>query len=143
MKQNTNVMVLPNISSKFVQLFGQSICKIKHIHQNKRMYLQISKYLLHKSNPKSTLPNEKIFIQQKTLAKVVAQQIHTSNTHLRKSIPLFKHEYLRSRAYIRLSLSSPSSSDISSNLTTIEILVLLSWIPASKEFSYSKRTFTA
>ena len=47
----------------------------------------------------------------------------------------FKHEYLRSRAYIRLSLSSPSSSsDISSNLTYIEILVLLSWIPASMEF---------
>ena len=49
---------LPNISSKIVQLFGQSICKIKHIHQNKRMYLQISKYLLHKSNPKSALPNK-------------------------------------------------------------------------------------
>ena len=46
----------------------------------------------------------------------------------------FKHEYLRSRAYICLSLSSPLSSHRCSNLTTIEILVLLSWIPASKEF---------
>ena len=46
----------------------------------------------------------------------------------------FKHEYLRSRAYIRLSLSSPFSHYRYSNLTTIEILVLLSWIPASKEF---------
>ena len=47
-----------------------------------------------------------------------------------------KHEYLRSRAYIRLSFSSPfSSPDRYSNLNTIKILVLLSWIPASKEFS--------
>ena len=51
----------------------------------------------------------------------------------------FKHEYLRSRAYICLLLSSPfpsSSCDISSILYIIEILVLLSWIPASKEFCY-------
>ena len=55
---------------------------------------------------------------------------------------LFKHEYLRSRAYICLSLSS-SSSHLSSNfvlfiifLTSIEILVLSSWIPASKEFFF-------
>ena len=48
----------------------------------------------------------------------------------------FKHEYLRSRAYICLSLSSPSSSsgDISIKSWTIEILVLTSWIPASKNF---------
>ena len=46
----------------------------------------------------------------------------------------FKHEYLRSRAYIRLSLSSPFSHYRYSNLTTIEILVLLPWILASKEF---------
>ena len=45
---------LPNISSKIVQLFGQSICKITHIHQNNRMYLQVSKYFLHKS----ALPNK-------------------------------------------------------------------------------------
>ena len=45
-----------------------------------------------------------------------------------------KHEYLRSRAYIRLSLSSPFSPDRYSKLTTIEILALLSWISASKEF---------
>ena len=43
-----------------------------------------------------------------------------------------KHEYLRSRAYIRLSLSSPS--DLSSISHIIEILVLLSWIHASKKF---------
>ena len=42
--------------------------------------------------------------------------------------------------YIRLSLSSPSSSDIFSNLTTIEIPVLLSWIPASKEFFLTEKT---
>ena len=49
---------------------------------------------------------------------------------------LFKHEYLRSRAYICLSLSSPGSSfgDISIKSWTIEILVLTSWIPASKNF---------
>ena len=46
---------------------------------------------------------------------------------------LFKHEYLRSRAYICLSLSS-SSGDISIKLWTIEILVLTSWISASKNF---------
>ena len=46
-----------------------------------------------------------------------------------------KHEYLRSRAYICLSLSSSSSSgDISLKSWTIEILVLTSWIPASKNF---------
>ena len=50
----------------------------------------------------------------------------------------FKHEYLRSRAYICLSLSSPLSSHRYSNFTTIEILVLLSWITASKEFSSTK-----
>ena len=44
-----------------------------------------------------------------------------------------KHEYLRSRAYICLSLSSPSSQSYS-NYATIEILVLVSWIPASKNF---------
>ena len=38
-----------------------------------------------------------------------------------------KHEYLRSRASRCLSLSS-SSSDISSNMTNIEMLVLISWI---------------
>ena len=38
-----------------------------------------------------------------------------------------KHEYLRSRASRCLSLSSPSG-DRYSNLTTIEILVLISWI---------------
>ena len=49
---------------------------------------------------------------------------------------VIKDEYLRSRAYICLSLSSPfpSSCDISSISYIIEILVLLSWIPASKEF---------
>ena len=53
----------------------------------------------------------------------------------------FKHEYLRSRAYICLSLSSPFLSYLSVNscsflsmLSFIEILVLISWIPASKEF---------
>ena len=57
---------LPNISSKMVQLFGQSICKIKHIHQNNRIPLQISKYLLHKSNPKSALPNkENLYTMEK------------------------------------------------------------------------------
>ena len=44
-----------------------------------------------------------------------------------------KHEYLRSRAYICLSLSSPSG-DLSIKSWTIEILVLTSWIPASKNF---------
>ena len=39
----------------------------------------------------------------------------------------FLPEYLRSRAYRCLSLSSPSG-DRYSNLTTIEILVLISWI---------------
>ena len=39
-----------------------------------------------------------------------------------------KHEYLRSRASRCLSLSSSSSGDHYSNLTTIEILVLISWI---------------
>ena len=49
-----------------------------------------------------------------------------------------KHEYLR--AYICLSLSSPfPSCDISSILTTIEILVLTSWIPASKNFVLQNR----
>ena len=43
-----------------------------------------------------------------------------------------KHEYLRSRAYKWLSLSS--SGDISIKSWTIEILVLTSWIPASKNF---------
>ena len=47
---------------------------------------------------------------------------------------VFKHEYLRSRAYICLSLSSPSSSDISIKSWTIEILMLKSWIPESKNF---------
>ena len=45
----------------------------------------------------------------------------------------FKHEYLRSRAYKCLSLSSPSG-DISVKSWIIEILVLTSWIPASKNF---------
>ena len=45
----------------------------------------------------------------------------------------FKHEYLRSRAYKCLSLSSPSG-DISIKSWTFEILVLTSWIPASKNF---------
>ena len=43
-----------------------------------------------------------------------------------------KHEYLRSRAYICLSLLSPvsssSSGDIYIKSWTIEILVLTSWI---------------
>ena len=55
-----------------------------------------------------------------------------------------KHEYLRSRAYICLSLSS-SSGDISIKSWAIEILVLTSWIPASKNFflqSYRPLTFT-
>ena len=53
---------------------------------------------------------------------------------------IIKHEYLRSRAYICLSLSSPCDSYLSVNLlrysilNTIEILVLTSWIPASKNF---------
>ena len=38
-----------------------------------------------------------------------------------------KHEYLRSRASRCLSLSS-SSGDRYSNLTTIELIVLVSWI---------------
>ena len=48
----------------------------------------------------------------------------------------FKHEYLRSRTYICLSLSSPFPSPV----IVIQIwplsryLCLLSWIPASKEF---------
>ena len=62
------------------------------------------------------------------------------------NIYLIKHEYLRSRAYICLSLSSPfSSSDrypkfvlFINFLSSIEILVLLSWIPASKEFFLKK-----
>ena len=45
-----------------------------------------------------------------------------------------KHEYLRSRAYICLSLSSPSG-DLSIRSWTIEIIVLTSWIPASKNFT--------
>ena len=52
-----------------------------------------------------------------------------------------KQEYLQSRTSTCVSLSSPSS-DISSNfihliifLISIEILVLTSWIPASKNFS--------
>ena len=52
----------------------------------------------------------------------------------------FKHEYLRSRASRCLSLSSSSSSSvISSNSTIIEILVLISWIPASKNFCFRNR----
>ena len=43
-----------------------------------------------------------------------------------------KHEYLRSCAYICLSLSSPSSGYLSIKSQSIEILVLTSWIPASK-----------
>ena len=48
----------------------------------------------------------------------------------------FKHEYLRSRASRCLSLSpSPSSSsDLSSNFTTIKILMLTSWIPEFENF---------
>ena len=42
-----------------------------------------------------------------------------------------KHEYLRSRASTCVSLSSPAG-DISIKSWTIEILVLTSWIPASK-----------
>ena len=52
-----------------------------------------------------------------------------------------KHEYLRSRAYRCLSLWSSSSSHLSVKslrffgiLTFIEILVLISWIPASENF---------
>ena len=47
-----------------------------------------------------------------------------------------KHEYLRSRAYICLSLSSPfsSSCDISSISYIIEILVLISWISHPRIF---------
>ena len=54
----------------------------------------------------------------------------------------FKHEYLRSRAYICLSLSSPLSDRYPNFvlfiifLNSIEILVLTSWIPASKNFEY-------
>ena len=52
-----------------------------------------------------------------------------------------KHEYLRSRAYICLSLSSPASpEDISIRSWTIEILVLTSWIPASKNFNLKRGT---
>ena len=50
-------------------------------------------------------------------------------------ISYFKHEYLRSRADTCLSLSSPSSQSYS-NYATIEILLLVSWIPASKNFLF-------
>ena len=54
----------------------------------------------------------------------------------------FKHEYLRSRAYKCLSLSSSSSDSYLSVkslrffciLSFIEIIVLISWIPASENF---------
>ena len=52
----------------------------------------------------------------------------------------FKHEYLRSRAYICLSLSSPSG-DLSIKSWTIEIHVLTSWIPASKNFFELQMSF--
>ena len=53
------------------------------------------------------------------------------------AVCVFKHEYLRSRAFICLSLSSPPSSSsgyLSIKSWTIEILVLTSWISASKNF---------
>ena len=58
--------------------------------------------------------------------------------HFSKVFNNFKHEYLRSRAYICLSLSSPSSSSwyLSIKSWTFEILVLTYWIPASKNFEF-------
>ena len=61
-------------------------------------------------------------------------------------ITYVKHEYLRSRASKCLSLSSSSSSLYLSVksliflhiLTSIEILVLISWIPASENFYLSE-----
>ena len=53
------------------------------------------------------------------------------------AVCVFKHEYLQSRAFICLSLSSPPSSlsgYLSIKSWTIEILVLTSWISASKNF---------
>ena len=51
-----------------------------------------------------------------------------------------KHDYLRSRASTYVTLSSPSSwCDISINLSTIEIFVLISWIPASKNFKNKQK----
>ena len=43
-------------------------------------------------------------------------------------VELFRHDYLRSRVYKCLSLSSFSSCDISAILDFDEILVLISWI---------------
>ena len=58
--------------------------------------------------------------------------------NFKRKICYVKHEYLRSRAYICLSLSSPVPSHISIKSWTIEILVLTSWIPASKNFGLKK-----
>ena len=55
-----------------------------------------------------------------------------------RDIKLFlniKHEYLRSRASTCVSLSSPVPGHLSIKLSPIEILVLLSWIPASKSLT--------
>ena len=71
--------------------------------------------------------------------------IEVKNTLFYSVLPTlayFKHEYLRSRAYKCLSLSSSSSlSDRFSNYSSIEILVLISWIPASKNFTFWKNNF--
>ena len=45
---------------------------------------------------------------------------------------VIKHEYLRSRASSCVLLSSSVPGHLSIKLSTIEILVLISWIPASK-----------
>ena len=50
----------------------------------------------------------------------------------------FKHEYLRSRASTCMSLSSSVPGHLSIKSSTIEILVLISWIPASKNFEREK-----
>ena len=65
-------------------------------------------------------------------AKIISNQEMNLGTHIFQ-------EYLRSRAYICLSLSPPASpEDISIKSWTIEILMLTSWISASKNFHIEK-----
>ena len=71
-----------------------------------------------------------------TVEFTLAGEISRQNNYL-----VIKHEYLRSRAYINMFVTFItifSFSDQQSNLTNIEIFVLLSWIPASKEFFYQQ-----
>ena len=62
------------------------------------------------------------------------------NLHMVYQFKIIKHEYLRSRAYICFGtfITIFFFSYRYSNLTTIEILVLLPWIHASKEFQLLK-----